>query len=219
MTLADSAYSELKRLLLSGGLSADHPLTERDVAERLNMSRTPVREALRRLESERLLTVDTRRGVIPVRLTQHEISDLYFMREVLEGAAARLACQHATAMEILNLKGILEEEAQAMTGGGDMAAINHMLHEAIYRAAHSTFLLRALQSLTDSTFLLGRSTLTDPSRAAKAHVEHAALIEAISGRNGNRAEEVARQHIQAACIERMRMLREQSRLKAQDRLP
>jgi DNA-binding GntR family transcriptional regulator len=209
MTLADTAYSELKKLLLSGGLTADQPLTERDVAERLGMSRTPVREALRRLESERLLTVDPRRGVMAVTLDQNEIADLYFMREVLEGTAARLAAQHATSTEILNLESILEEEAQAIHTGVDVVAINHALHDAIYQAAHSNFLLRALQSLTDSTFLLGRSTLADPQRAARAHDEHAALVEAIRARNGNQAEETARSHIQAAHFERMRILREQ----------
>jgi DNA-binding GntR family transcriptional regulator len=211
MTLADTAYSELKRLLLSGGFTADQPLTERDVAERLRMSRTPVREALRRLESERLLTVDPRRGVMAVTLDRHEIADLYFMREVLEGTAAKLAAQHATTTEILNLESILEEEAQAMSSGGDMVAINQALHDEIYQAAHSKFLLRALQSLTNSTFLLGRSTLADPQRAAKAHVEHTALVDAIRARDGNRAEEAARAHIQAAHIERMRILREQRR--------
>jgi DNA-binding GntR family transcriptional regulator len=215
MTLAETAYSELKKLVLSGELSADRPLTERDVAERLGMSRTPVREALRRLESERLLTIDPRRGVMAVSLDQTEIADLYFMREVLEGTAARLAAQHATLTEIRNLESILEEEAQALHAGGDMVAINLALHEAIYQAAHSKFLVRALQSLTDSTFLLGRSTLVDPQRAASAHAEHVVLVDAIRARNGDQADEAARTHIRAAHFERMRILREQRKPKKQ----
>lgn len=215
MTLADTAYSELKKLVLSGGMDVNRPLTEREVAERLGMSRTPIREALRRLESERLLTIDPRRGVTAVSLDQDEIADLYFMREVLEGTAAKLAAQHATGTEILNLESILEEETQALEAGGDVVAINHSLHDAIYQAAHSKFLLRALQSLTDSTFLLGRSTLADPQRAARAHVEHVALVEAIRSRDGARAEEAARRHIQTAHFERMRILREQRRPKSQ----
>lgn len=204
-TRAASAYQEIKRKILTGYFTSSDRLREIDVAEHLAMGRTPVREALKRLEDEGLLTHEPRRGLVVTSLDQQGVSELYAMREVLEAAAAGFAAKHATEAEIANMASILDEDAE----GGDRVAANLAFHQAIYGAAHNRHLIRSLQSLTDTTFLLGRSTLESAPRAATSHDEHGAILDAIRKGDAAAAAEAARHHIRQALLERLKMLRQQ----------
>jgi len=200
-----AAYNEIKRRILAGDFAADDRLREINVADHLGMGRTPVREALKRLEDEGLLTHEPRRGLVVTRIDQRGVTELYAMREVLEGAAAEFAARHATDAEIENMAAILEDERQP---GADAVALNLAFHNAIYAAAHNRHLIRSLNAVTDTTYLLGRSTLAVQQRAAKANEEHSAIIAAIRARDPQAAGEAARHHIRQAYLERLRMLRE-----------
>lgn len=199
-----AAYNEIKRRILVGDFAADDRLREVNVAQLLNMGRTPVREALKRLEDEGLLTHEPRRGLVVTRIDQRGVTELYAMREVLEGAAAEFAARHATDAEIENMAAILEDERRP---GADAVALNLAFHNAIYAAAHNRHLIRSLNALTDTTYLLGRSTLAAQERADKANEEHSAVIAAIRARDPQAAGEAARHHIRQAYLERLRMLR------------
>lgn len=199
-----AAYNEIKRRILVGDFAADDRLREVNVAQLLNMGRTPVREALKRLEDEGLLTHEPRRGLVVTRIDQRGVTELYAMREVLEGAAAEFAARHATDAEIENMAAILEDERRP---GADAVALNLAFHNAIYAAAHNRHLIRSLNALTDTTYLLGRSTLAAQKRADKANEEHSAVIAAIRARDPQAAGEAARHHIRQAYLERLRMLR------------
>ncbi|MGN6389640.1 MAG: GntR family transcriptional regulator [Burkholderiaceae bacterium] len=209
-TQAASAYQEIKRKILTGYFTSSDRLREIDVAEHLAMGRTPVREALKRLEDEGLLTHEPRRGLVVTSLDQQSVSELYAMREVLEAAAAGFAAKHATEAEIANMESILAEDAE----GGDRVAANLAFHQAIYGAAHNRHLIRSLQSLTDTTFLLGRSTLESAPRAATSHGEHGAILDAIRKGDAVAAAEAARHHIRQALLERLKMLRQQQQQQA-----
>jgi DNA-binding GntR family transcriptional regulator len=202
-TQANLAYQELKKRILMGFFGASGRLREIEVAELLNMGRTPVREALKRLEDEGLVTHEPRRGLVVTSLDQQSVTELYAMRELLEGGAARFAAKHASEAEIDNMAHILREGSQ----GDDPVAANLAFHQSIYGAAHNKFLIRALRSLTDSTYLLGRSTLETPGRPDAAHREHMAIYEAIRDGDPLRAEQVAREHIRNALLERLKILR------------
>jgi DNA-binding GntR family transcriptional regulator len=202
-TQANLAYQELKKRILMGSFGASGRLREIEVAELLNMGRTPVREALKRLEDEGLVTHEPRRGLVVTSLDQQSVTELYAMRELLEGGAARFAAKHASEAEIDNMAHILQEGSQ----GDDPVAANLAFHQSIYGAAHNKFLIRALRSLTDSTYLLGRSTLETPGRPDAAHREHMAIYEAIRDGDPLRAEQVAREHIRNALLERLKILR------------
>ncbi|ANN78733.1 GntR family transcriptional regulator [Bordetella flabilis] len=204
-TQANLAYQELKKRILMGFFGASGRLREIEVAELLNMGRTPVREALKRLEDEGLVTHEPRRGLVVTSLDQQSVTELYAMRELLEGGAARFAAKHASEAEIDNMAHILREGRE----GGDPVAANLAFHQSIYGAAHNKFLIRALRSLTDSTYLLGRSTLETPGRPEAAHDEHLAIYEAIRDGDPLRAEQVAREHIRNALLERLKILRAQ----------
>lgn len=203
-TQAHAAYQELKKKILTGFFTGSDRLREIDVAELLKMGRTPVREALKRLEDEGLLTHESRRGLVVTTLDQQAVSELYAMREVLESAAAAFAARHATDAEIANMELILQEHG----AGADPVELNQQFHQAIYGAAHNRHLIRSLQSLTDSTYLLGRSTLASQARADVAHQEHAELLDAIRNRDAERASSMARDHIRNALLERLKMLRQ-----------
>src|SRR5690606_22681369 len=120
-TQSMAAYKEIKRRILSGGFVADDRLREINVASQLGMGRTPVREALRRLEDEGLLTHEPRLGLVVTRIDQRGVTELYAMREVLEGAAAEFAARYATDAEIENMEAILEDQLKP---NADAVALN-----------------------------------------------------------------------------------------------
>jgi len=198
---AYAAYNEIKRRILAGLFAPGSRLREVDVAGQLSLGRTPVREALKRIQDEGLLRQEPGRGLVVAVMDQQEVGELYAMREALESTAAAQAALHATEAEILNMEAILQE------GGDDPVALNLRFHEAIYSAAHNRYLIRLLRSLTDTTYLLGRSTLASPERAAIAQREHAGIVAAIRRRDPEAAAEAARHHIHQALVERLKMLR------------
>jgi DNA-binding GntR family transcriptional regulator len=200
-----AAYRDIKQKILSGFFSSDTRLREMEISKLIGMGRTPVREALKRLEDERLLTHEPRRGLVITRIDKQGVTELYAMREVLEGAAAEFAARHATDAEIDNMQSILEQSEQP---DSDPVRMNLQFHEAIYGAAHNQHLIRTLQSISDTTFLLGRSTLQSPQRAQKAVVEHQQILAAIRDRDPEAASAAAKNHIRQAFLERLKMLRD-----------
>lgn len=203
-TQAHAAYQEIKKKILTGFFTGSDRLREIEVADFLALGRTPVREALKRLEDEGLLTRESRRGLVVTTLDQQAVTELYAMREVLEGAAAAFAARSATEAEIANMELILQEHAE----DGDAVELNQQFHQAIYGAAHNRHLIRSLQSLTDSTYLLGRSTLASKARAEAALQEHTEILEAIRSRDEQLASNRAQAHIRNALLERLKMLRQ-----------
>jgi DNA-binding GntR family transcriptional regulator len=201
---AHTAYQEIKKKILTGFFTGSDRLREIEVAELLALGRTPVREALKRLEGEGLLTHEPRRGLVVTTLDQQAVSELYAMREVLEGAAAAFAARHATDSEIANMALILQECAE----DGEPVELNQQFHQAIYGAAHNRHLIRSLQSLTDPTYFLGRSTLASKAGAVMALQEHAEILEAIRSHDGACASSTAQAHIRNALLERLKMLRQ-----------
>lgn len=200
-----AAYRDIKQKILSGFFSSDARLREMEISKLIGMGRTPVREALKRLEDERLLTHEPRRGLVITRIDKQGVTELYAMREVLEGAAAEFAARHATDAEIDNMQSILEQSEQP---DSDPVRMNLQFHEAIYGAAHNQHLIRTLQSISDTTFLLGRSTLQSPQRAQKAVEEHRQILAAIRDRDPQAASTAAKNHIRQAFLERLKMLRD-----------
>ncbi|MFC4278113.1 GntR family transcriptional regulator [Achromobacter aloeverae] len=198
-----AAYNEIKRRILAGLFGPDHRLREIEVANLLDMGRTPVREALKRIQDEGLITHEPGRGLVVTSMDPQEVGELYAMRQVLEGAAAELAARHASDADIANMQAILDDG-----DGGDPVAQNLRFHQAVYGAAHNRYLIRSLQSLTETTYLLGRSTLSTPARAARSNTEHDAIVAAIRARDPRAAQEAAQHHIHQALLERLKMLRQ-----------
>lgn len=195
---SERAYQQLRAAIQAGQLPPGTRLREVELAESLGLSRTPVREALSRLESEGLVVNEPNRGMMVTRLDASMVSELYVMREVLESTAAALAARHATDVEISLLRDIVERDLSFADDPDRLAMNNRLFHETLHRCAHNRYLLKTLRSLHESMALLGRSTLAVPGRARGSYEEHMSLVEALEARNPEQAEHIARRHIQQA---------------------
>ncbi len=208
----DSAYERLCAEIRSGTLKPGARLTETEIAERLNISRTPVREAIRRLEAEGLVDHQPRSGAVVRKLDYPEIMELYEMRTVLEGTAARLAARAASPMEIEELQSINAEMALLPEETGAMVHLNRLFHARLVDAARNRFLLRSMASVENTLLILGPSSMESPDRARQAVAEHAAVLDALVARDGPSAEAAMRDHMEGAQLTRLRMLRKSDTL-------
>jgi DNA-binding GntR family transcriptional regulator len=206
LSRADFVYQRLRNGIRSGDFRPGDRMREAALAAKLNVSRTPIREAIRRLASEGLLEVAASRGVMIVQLNNQQVREVYALREALEGTAARFAAQHASQGEIVEMREVLEQSRQRGTTPEAGAKFNRMFHRAIHDAAHNRYLAQALQQLYDSLALLPGTTFAAPGRAEAAYTEHVAILTAIEKRDADKAETLARKHINAAGKIRMRMM-------------
>ena len=202
-TQANLAYTDLKQRITSGYFSANDRIRELDISALLGISRTPVREAIKRLEDEGLLTHEPRKGLVITQLDQQAITQLYALRELLEGGAARFAARYADEVELDNMRAILMDGKR----DGDPIKTNYEFHQAIYMASHNQFLIKAINGLIDSISLLGQSTLAHTGRPELAHQEHMAVLDAICARDPDQAEARARSHIRQALLARLKLHR------------
>jgi DNA-binding GntR family transcriptional regulator len=204
-SLAQSAYVSLRDAIQEGLLKPGQRIREKDLSDWLKVSRTPVREALRYLQSEGMIE---RRdgGLAVVSLDLRAVTELYDLRESLEGTAASLAARHADPTEITLLQSMIELQRQNPGDARAQASHNKSFHEQLYRASHNRFLRRSLLGLRDSQVLLGRTTLALPERADAALAEHGEIVAAIAAHDPARAETVARSHIRSGYKERVRAM-------------
>ena len=205
-SLGEYAYERLRERIREGALPPGARVVETEVASRLEISRTPVREALRRLEADGFLTFEPHRGMVVVQLDHQSVMELYAMREALEGTAAGLAARHASDAEIAVLQDMLAREAAILDDPDALAAHNARFHQVLFRAAHNRYLLKTANALRDSMALMRGTTMTVPGRAATAHGEHKALGDAVAARQPDAAERAARHHIHNAQSARLRLL-------------
>lgn len=208
LALAEAVFRSLCEAMQAGHYRAGDRLREEEVAQRLKVSRTPVREALGRLAARGFVEPAGGRGVVVRNLDISEVLELYAMREILEGAAARLAAEHASRTEVDSLSDI-EQSFEDATDAAEMAGLNRTFHEAICRAARNRYLDNALRELQDWIALLGPTTFTVTGRPSTSHREHEAIINAIAARDGDRAEKLAREHIREALRCRLKLLQKQ----------
>lgn len=185
-------YLTLRRLLHEGKFKPGERLSERDLAAALHVSRTPIREAVRRLEADGLLRSEARRGLLVTEFDQRQLFDLYAFREVLEGFAARLAAQTASAGEIGLMKEIVRREGRT-SDPGRIRALNRQFHLALARAARNEYLGSVLTGIVDATGMLPGTTLT--GKRSRSFEEHGRILAAIQRRRSSVAERLAREHI------------------------
>ena len=193
--LAERAYGAIREAIQDGRLTPGQRMPEIDLSTWLKVSRTPVREALRRLQSEGMLQPAPGGGLSVAQHDLRAVGELYDVRESLEGTAASLAARGADATEIRVLHAMLDSQRTLVDDPQAHARLNTIFHQHIYRAAHNRFLLQNLQSLHDSLALLGRTTFAAPGRIAEALAEHQAIVAAIAARDERLAEALARRHV------------------------
>jgi DNA-binding GntR family transcriptional regulator len=179
-------------------------LVESELADRFGVSRTPIREALQRLETQNLLTRDGR-SLIVASLDHTQVSELYVVRGELEGLAARLAASHATPEEVRVLRDMLEDD-QALVGNPDaLSRANRRFHKQIHLASHNRFLVQQLDLVHRSMALLATTSLAAEGRSADTLAEHAAIVAAIENGDGDAADRALRDHISKAYVTRLKL--------------
>lgn len=202
---AEYVYQHLRQAMRDGRFQQGDRIREDEVAKSLGVSRTPVREALRRLQARGLLDFGSGRGLGIVELSRTQVLELYAMRELLEGAAARLAAQYATSTEVSYMRHLLKQFRNTKDPQ-QLASINRTFHGAIRDAAHNRYMVRSLNDLNEALALLRGTTFSILGRPETADIEHRAILDAIEKGDPATAEREARAHIRTAQSLRMQMI-------------
>ena len=191
------AYDLILNAIDVGDFRPGDRLVESDLAERFGVSRTPIREALQRLETQSLLSRDGR-SLIVASLDHSQLAELYAVRTELEGLAARLAARHAATEEIKVLQEMVQED-QALIGNPQaLSRANRRFHKQIHLASHNRFLVQQLDLVHRSMALMATTSLAIEGRGDMALEEHARIVEAIAARDEQAATEALRTHISLA---------------------
>lgn len=207
MTIAapqKDAYTLILEAIDLGTYKPGDRLVESDLAERFGVSRTPIREALQRLETQSLLTRDGR-SLIVASLDHNQLAELYVVRAELEGLAANLAARHATEEEVRVLRDMVENDHKLKTDPTAMARANRRFHKQIHLASHNRFLVQQLDLVHRSMALMATTSLAADGRPEDALAEHDAIVTAIENRDADAAGDALRAHISKAFVTRLKL--------------
>lgn len=199
------AYAMILDAIDRGGYVPGSRLVETELAERFGVSRTPIREALGRLETQGVVAHDGRRGLVVASLDHNQLGELYEVRMVVEGLAARLAARHAAREEQSILRGLVEDSRSLIQNGEGLRENNRRFHRQIHLASHNRFLNNMLEGIRRTMALLTGVSLSDPIRGAETVEEHDAIVRAIEARDEDAADAAARAHISKAYETRLRI--------------
>ena len=197
------AYSLILEAIDVGVYKPGDRLVESDLADRFGVSRTPIREALQRLETQSLLTRDGR-SLIVSSLDHSQMAELYIVRAELEGLAANLAAKHATSEEIKVLQDMVDSDRKLISDPSSLARSNRRFHKQIHLASHNRFLIKQLDLVHRSMALMATTSLAADGRGAVAVEEHQAIVTAIADGDSTEASEKLRDHISVAFITRLK---------------
>lgn len=210
MQNSETAYDKLFEAIETGMILPGERLLETDLAQRFGVSRTPVREAIRKLESEGIVRHAPRIGAMVRQLGQQEIVELYEMRIVLEGTAAEMAARHASEAEIDTLEALNDDMRRAADADRDVVRINRQFHLCIVDAARNQFLTHCYHDLSNTLMLLGKTTLDTPARIETVCAQHADIIAALRSRDAPLAAQMMRTHMQTSLTHRLKAYRDQN---------
>lgn len=198
------AYSLILEAIDTGIYKPGDRLVESDLAERFGVSRTPIREALQRLETQSLLARDGR-SLIVASLDHNELAELYVVRAELEALAAGLAARHATAEEVRVLRDMVEHDRKLIGDPQALARANRRFHKQIHLASHNRFLVQQLGLVHRSMALLATTSLAAEGRGEDALREHDAIVAGIEAHDADAASRALRDHISKAFVTRLKL--------------
>ena len=207
MTIAapqKDAYHLILEAIDTGDYKPGDRLVESDLAERFGVSRTPIREALQRLETQSLLTRDGR-SLIVSSLDHNQLAELYVVRAELEGLAANLAARHAAPEEVRVLRDMVTDDHGLIDDPKAMARANRRFHKQIHLASHNRFLVQQLDLVHRSMALMATTSLAALGRPEDALAEHDAIVTAIETGDAEAAGEALRAHISKAFVTRLKL--------------
>lgn len=198
------AYSLLLEAIDLGEFKPGDRLVESDLAERFGVSRTPIREALQRLETQSLLTRDGR-SLIVASLDHNQLAELYVVRAELEGLAARLAAKHASEEEVRVLRDLVEQDRALVGDPSALARANRRFHRQLHLASHNRFLVQQLDLVHQSMALMATTSLAVEGRGETALEEHDAIVSALEAKDEAAAQAALKAHISKAFVTRLKL--------------
>lgn len=206
---ADAVYETVRSAIVSGTLRPGTRVGEDDYARHFAVSRTPVREAFLRLLAERLLERHSGRSLVVSSVSADEVLEVYAVRVVIDGLAARLAAEAARPQDIASLRWLNDRFREAAIAGDapTMAITNRQFHESMCRAGRNDFLLEMMVTVHDRIGRFPGTTFLRPGRPESAIREHDEIIAAIAARKPDNAERLARAHMTAAMQVRIEQVR------------
>lgn len=204
----DSVTEVLREAILTGQLGPSTWLRETDIADELSVSRTPIREALRRLVAEGLVVKRPGQGTIVAPMSIEDVLAVYLVRESLEGLAARLAAGRSSPRVAAALSALIErmQDPQLANDLPQLVELNLELHRAIRDATGNSYLKRFLTQVEHAVRRLDRTTYELPGRIEESLAEHRGIVEAIIAADPQQAERLAVQHMRRAREIRTQML-------------
>lgn len=197
------AYSMILEAIDMGIYKPGDRLVESDLADRFGVSRTPIREALQRLETQSLLARDGR-SLIVASLDHNQMAELYVVRRELEGLAARLAARHANEEEIAVLRSMVTADDALVNDPAALARANRRFHKQIHLASHNRYLVQQLDLVHRTMALMSTTSLAAQGRGEIAQSEHDGIVSAIEARDEAGAEKALQDHISVAFMTRLK---------------
>jgi DNA-binding GntR family transcriptional regulator len=201
-------YGELKKKVLSGEMPPGAILSEAELSRRWSVSRTPIREALRQLENEDLITWSPRRGAAVARLSVKQLSDLSELRQALEGTSARLAAARRSDKDVTELRQVLEE-IDAAHRRHDVAAtieLDDAFHRRVALATGNKLLAAAADRLLNRARFARSRVRHIPGRQEEFQREHLEILAAIAAQQAETAERLMVEHVQRSRMRLIEML-------------
>jgi len=196
-SLRGRIYDSIRNDILNGRYAQNTELKETAIGSELGVSRTPVREALRQLELEGLVTIIPNRGAYVNRITAKDVEDIYTIRSMLEGLCARWATENITEDQLDKIEETLclSEYHTQKENYEKLYELDSLFHEQLYAASNSRILKHVLSDFHDYVKNVRRVTIASQTRSVKSTEEHRAIFEAIRAKNPDKAEKLAKQHI------------------------
>ncbi|MGE5541599.1 MAG: GntR family transcriptional regulator [Bacillota bacterium] len=197
LPLAERAYQSLKAAILSLSLKPGQPLVETALAQQLCISKTPVRDALRKLEKEGLVVFYPYKGFYVAPVSRDDICEVYYLRRLLEGAAAREAAKTLSEEQLAEGEHLLELAEEALERGDEAACceLGNEFHRFIVQGVHNRRLEALLDNLSELQGRFSRLVFGIPGRMEKSTAEHRRILEALRKGDGREAEEAVYAHI------------------------
>lgn len=196
-SLRGQVFNKIREDILSGNYAEREELKEAAISKALGVSRTPVREALRQLELEGLVTIVPNKGAYVNGITAKDIFDIYVIRSYLEGLCAKWACEHITEEQLEQLEEItyLSEFHIQKEHWEQIFELDNRFHLLLYQACGSKVLEHILADYHHYVERVRKNTLSSQERARTATQEHKAILESVRNKDKERAEKLANEHI------------------------
>ena len=215
--LKDTVYQQLRDDIISGALPPGAVLREAELAPRFGVSKTPLRDALVRLQKDGFVTIPPYRSAVVVGYSRTDLREIYELRELLEGACARQAASYISADALAELARIVQASADCVAGGAviegraeELAELHDQFDLVMYAQSRNSRIAEMVGNIRGHIKRIGRLTAGIPGRLAKSVPEHQAIYEAIVQRDGAAAEALMRRHILSVMADQLTSIAETS---------